>query len=1074
MRVNIKNLPDGYKVINGKVVKTMALGGIPRTQANLEAEKGETALTDLDNDGIHELHTIGGNRHSNGGTPLNLPPQSFIFSDTAKMKFDKTELAALGIESTKKQTPAWVSKKHPLNKFIQGGADEYKDSISEETAELMLNKNKLQLSKIAFMQEAKKDFLDEEGNVHVPLAAYPFLISKGVNPEEFIAKLEEINNQKAEAQNQQGQGMPAQGGPMHQMPDGTMMPGAYHGAPQQREQGGGGDIEQLMQEIVQALQQGAQPEQIMQQLVQMGIPEEQAMQVLQQVMQGAQGQQGPPTYQGDKGSNEVSTAEGSLWNELQSIMGNASEGVGYNDQWDKPMSNDEARELYDWQMSLATGDSIPPGGVKNYFVQGTGPLGPTTELTNIPKISTTNRNYEDQKDSNLNLGDYLLDFLPGVDMGTRSHYDVWNPNAAPEKRNGGPIMKSGGGLPCLTCGGPVMGYGGNPFKRSPLAKFVYGGEDSLRKYQGDEGSSETFQSVLSGDDFSSVRDLWYDSYLAAIEAHNATAAGQANPISIEEDKEAAFQSFYTFDEMNNRAETGNLNYDAGCEMQADGSRPANCNHNDPNGGKSFKRMKKAGLIPDDMTADQYKANTRQFQVMYAALGEIKNNPDTPQAELDLLANVPIETSAEGWSAGRHGQHDKNVSEFDGLNGKVTSSSHVTVKNEIAPDEVIETTVVEDACPDAAAKQAECAARNAGGGATAPLFNSPPDVGRTGDLEPGVDFSHYGPTVDEQPEEPVITNPPPTGPATDAPVGDDEMLDQAQKGTETGGAWTWNAATCQCVQGPGTPKPGDPPKMIPWVQDQNNLAGAMRAKSQEEDFWPMMQKLDYNDADYTRNDPLTRIHAANSLAAGLGENATDAGRMALFDKAAASNREAVQNVQEADVTAYNRFEQANAASRSNIDAANSGFASKYVDDTNRVQAERIAKDQAHDANINTQNNALLTNMANTYNQNSLYPNYNVRPDYAGAIEFANPRAIRAEQSQTGNSRLQSYQEWKDAYPELTPTEIGTLMGKANNTTGGSGNQAPGGYQGPGTAKYGTEMRDLEANRKALRKWILGIQ
>ena len=140
MRVNINSLPNGYKVVNGKVIKTMALGGVPRSQANLEAEKGETALTDLDNDGVHELHTIGGNRHSSGGTPLQLPPQSFIFSDTAKMKFSPAELAELGIESTKKQTPAWASKKHPLNKFIQDMDDEHSDNITNETSELMLQK----------------------------------------------------------------------------------------------------------------------------------------------------------------------------------------------------------------------------------------------------------------------------------------------------------------------------------------------------------------------------------------------------------------------------------------------------------------------------------------------------------------------------------------------------------------------------------------------------------------------------------------------------------------------------------------------------------------------------------------------------------------------------------------------------------------------------------------------------------------------------------------------------------------------------------------------------------------------
>ena len=121
MKVNIKKLPKGYSVVNGRIVKNMSDGGtstgdqtnfglvtvpplpnyenssddsndvskrmafslpaVPREQANLEAEKGETVLTDMNNDGSFELYNIGGNRHHSGGTPLNLPPQSFIYSD---------------------------------------------------------------------------------------------------------------------------------------------------------------------------------------------------------------------------------------------------------------------------------------------------------------------------------------------------------------------------------------------------------------------------------------------------------------------------------------------------------------------------------------------------------------------------------------------------------------------------------------------------------------------------------------------------------------------------------------------------------------------------------------------------------------------------------------------------------------------------------------------------------------------------------------------------------------------------------------------------------------------------------
>ena len=79
---------------------------VPRDEANVEAEKNETVLTDADQDGFYELYNIGGKRHSQGGTPLNLPEQSFIFSDTRKMKFTKEELKELGVSSSKRLTPA--------------------------------------------------------------------------------------------------------------------------------------------------------------------------------------------------------------------------------------------------------------------------------------------------------------------------------------------------------------------------------------------------------------------------------------------------------------------------------------------------------------------------------------------------------------------------------------------------------------------------------------------------------------------------------------------------------------------------------------------------------------------------------------------------------------------------------------------------------------------------------------------------------------------------------------------------------------------------------------------------------
>ena len=103
MKIRIKNIPEGYKVKGGELIQVMKEGGttnstlppVDRDKANIEAEKNETVLTDADQDGFFELYNIGGKRHTEGGTPLNLPEQSFIFSDTRKMQAYKLCLLEL-------------------------------------------------------------------------------------------------------------------------------------------------------------------------------------------------------------------------------------------------------------------------------------------------------------------------------------------------------------------------------------------------------------------------------------------------------------------------------------------------------------------------------------------------------------------------------------------------------------------------------------------------------------------------------------------------------------------------------------------------------------------------------------------------------------------------------------------------------------------------------------------------------------------------------------------------------------------------------------------------------------------
>ena len=163
----------------------------PRKESNVEAEKNETVLTDLNFDGDFEFYNIGGKRHNQGGTPLNLPEQSFIYSDTRSMKLTKDEMAELNIDSKKRITPAKVSKNFELNKFTELLNDPYADKIQKDTADYMLDKNKNKLSHLAFVQEAKKDF--EEG---VPKAAFPYLKKKGIDPIKYADIMEKINTQQ--------------------------------------------------------------------------------------------------------------------------------------------------------------------------------------------------------------------------------------------------------------------------------------------------------------------------------------------------------------------------------------------------------------------------------------------------------------------------------------------------------------------------------------------------------------------------------------------------------------------------------------------------------------------------------------------------------------------------------------------------------------------------------------------------------------------------------------------------------------------------------------------------------------
>jgi hypothetical protein len=95
------------KLTEPKAVSRTTITKVPREEANLEAEGGETVLT-FDPAGYPLFYEIKGPRHSANGVPLNLPDDSFIFSDTREMIIKDPEILKMFNKSPKKggYTPA--------------------------------------------------------------------------------------------------------------------------------------------------------------------------------------------------------------------------------------------------------------------------------------------------------------------------------------------------------------------------------------------------------------------------------------------------------------------------------------------------------------------------------------------------------------------------------------------------------------------------------------------------------------------------------------------------------------------------------------------------------------------------------------------------------------------------------------------------------------------------------------------------------------------------------------------------------------------------------------------------------
>jgi len=188
-----------------------SISAVPREEANLEAEGGETAFGPISGQSIPDHVKINGKRHHQGGVPLNLPDDTFIFSDTASLKINDPSVLAMFNKTPKKggYTPAELAKPYNINKYKSILLDPDTSKLERNTATIMIKNYIMKLGALALVQESMKGF--PQG---VPAMAKPYMEANGISEEDLMPELKE----QAEALEQSMQPGVSQQMPQEQNP----------------------------------------------------------------------------------------------------------------------------------------------------------------------------------------------------------------------------------------------------------------------------------------------------------------------------------------------------------------------------------------------------------------------------------------------------------------------------------------------------------------------------------------------------------------------------------------------------------------------------------------------------------------------------------------------------------------------------------------------------------------------------------------------------------------------------------------------------------------------------------------
>jgi hypothetical protein len=172
-----------------------------REDSNVEVEKGEVILSSDPSSNQKRTATAGGKKHYEGGTPVNLPSGSAVFSDHLKLK-DPSLLKVLGFSGDKPKTFAQIAKKWELSTLVDKREMPDIDQITKRSLDKSIEDSNFKLSLAFVLQQ----FHEKKGNEQTEHSRHfePFLSRTGMSYEQLFDAIDEgesqLSNEPADPQ----------------------------------------------------------------------------------------------------------------------------------------------------------------------------------------------------------------------------------------------------------------------------------------------------------------------------------------------------------------------------------------------------------------------------------------------------------------------------------------------------------------------------------------------------------------------------------------------------------------------------------------------------------------------------------------------------------------------------------------------------------------------------------------------------------------------------------------------------------------------------------------------------------